>query len=224
MTAFRTALAILLLATTMSCAAPTRPSFRLTVGPVDAPAAEAATGVPAAPAATATPLVLPTPPGEAVQPAFFKTVEPPYRAGTRWRRRVTAEGNQLLDITEVLAVEGDTAHLRQRETREDGVTAVPARDFDVSVSGNPLTAALPAALGRASVPLLVGLQGYEDMSVPAGKYPHCAKLGFSGLDGETIYTGTAWLADGVGVVKLVATTQEASPVTSTQELVALDLP
>jgi hypothetical protein len=199
-----------------ACSQPARLPGHLTIEPVGGVAA----GLPAATAvATPTPVPLPTPAGEPVQPGFFKAVEPPYVAGTTWRRRITGEGNALIDITEVLAADGTTAHLRQYETRDDGVTAVPAREFDVPQDGNPLLAALPSALRAGDVPLLLGFQGYEDVTVPAGTFTHCAKLGFSGLDVDTIFTGTAWLAEGAGVVKLVASTVAQPPVVTTQELI-----
>jgi hypothetical protein len=167
---------------------------------------------------------LPTPPGTPVQPDFFKTVEPPYRKGAVWRRRVTGGGDTLIDITEVLDVTGEMAHLRQHETREDGTEAVPAREYDIATSSDPLAAALPSALGPNSVPILASVQGQEAVTVPAGTYQNCTKLGISGRDVDVVYTGTAWLAPDVGVVKLVVTTQGDQPITSTQELISLMLP
>lgn len=213
---------LVLLAGCTSPAEPARPAAHLTIevvedGSTTVPGPSPVASAPPTPA----PVVLPSPPGEPLPRDFFLALEPPYRAGTVWRRRISSEGDVLIDITEVLAVNGATAHLRQHETRENGVTAVPAREFDVPAVGNPLTAALPAALDPTNPAMEVRSQGTEDVTVPAGTYRGCAKVAFSGAEGDTIYTGTAWLAPGVGLVKLEAV---SGGVTNLQELLSITAP
>lgn len=196
--------------------------YRLTIEAVpEQPGLATPTPAPTAtPVPVATPVVLPTPPGEVVKQEFFQEVEPPYKVGTVWTRRVASSGYELDSVTEVLSINGNLAHMRERQMR-GGVELTAPREYDLDIHANPILAVLPGGLLPGNPDMLVTLQGYESVTVLAGTYPRCARLGVSGSDEGTVYTGTVWAADGVGVVKLVIQTIDPPPVTATHELVSI---
>lgn len=103
------------------------------------------------------------------------------------------------------------ARFREEHSSGDVVRYSPPMRFpNLAPQGQPLVAVcqiIHSSGATETVKMVVTLQGFEDVTVPAGTFANCARIKVERAVGTVVERGTIWFAKGVGKVKNI----EAKP-------------